>query len=105
MYIGIERTTDCNHPEYKFRKFKSAIAAIKWAENSGDFAWPGAARDDIPPSQQNFHRRFRSVYELPYMFRVKKKELSKMQGTGYYSTSRDEALYSYYLKYRIRDVI
>ena len=98
MYIGIEHTTDSSHPQYKFKKFTSKKKAAEWRKNSGDFAWSGAARNDLPMCQQNFHRRFREVYEMPPFFRVSKKEIKKIQGTGYYTLYYSEALYRYYLK-------
>lgn len=77
MIYGIESTTDLNNPETKIIKFASEAKARRWlAAGSGGFAWPGAARDDLPPSQQNFHRRFRSAYRMPTGWRLLERDIN-----------------------------
>ena len=64
MIYGIEETTDSRFPETKVVKFTSRTRAIAWAKTDQGFAWSGAARNDIPSVQQNWHRRLRAVYEV-----------------------------------------
>ena len=79
MICGIEETTDMNHPETKVVWFTSKVKALQWKQSkSGDYAWSGAADGNLPPTQQNWHRRFRRLYELPKGFRKPTlKEFSK----------------------------
>ena len=105
MFIGIEYTTDDRYRNYKFKKFSSEKSAISWkAAGKLEFAFPGAAREDIPPYQQNFHRKLRAVYQMPYLFRQSKKEISKIRGNGYYMLDYQEALYRYYIKNSVREL-
>lgn len=71
MIYGIEETTDLNHPETVVRKFESLTRARKWAEQSGGLAWGGAADESLPVTQQNWHHRFRDLYEMPPAFNLK----------------------------------
>ncbi len=62
MIYGIEETTDMRYPETKVVKFGSRNRAIAWVKDEQGFAWEGAARNDIPSQQQNWHRRLRWIY-------------------------------------------
>jgi len=84
MIIGIEQTTDMDHQETKIIKLRSEKAAIAWIKKGGGFAWPGAAREDIPSIQRNWHQRLRYAYEMPPGFRISKKEIEKEWCTGDY---------------------
>ena len=64
MIYGIEQTTDVRYPETKVVKFTSRKRALAWVAEDQGFAWSGAARNDIPVSQQNWHRRLRELYEV-----------------------------------------
>ena len=64
MIYGIEETTDSRFPETKVVKFTSRKRAIAWAKTDQGFAWPGAASEDIPIAQRNWHRRLRDIYEV-----------------------------------------
>jgi hypothetical protein len=65
-YIGIEQNTDLKHPETAIRRFRSEREARRWLdEYETRHAFPGAARNDIPPIQQNWHVRLRRVIVTP----------------------------------------
>lgn len=78
LYIGIERSTDLQRPDVKISKFQSRRRAIEWARGGGGFADPGAAREDIRPTLQNWHHRHRYVYEMPPGFRLNRAEVSRL---------------------------
>ena len=76
MFIGIEKNTDVNNPDTKIKKFQTESSAQKWLDSwDTPYAYPGAADESIPASQQNWHRRIRSVVEMPQNFRLSKKEV------------------------------
>lgn len=73
MILGVERTTDVNHPETKIIRLATERRSVKWMSEGGGVAWTGAARADLPVSQQNFHRRLRYVFRMPAGFRLTRK--------------------------------
>lgn len=83
MYIGIEETTDRNHPETKILKFQNEKQAIKWVQETLRFAWSGATDPNLPITQQNFHRRVRELYKMPLNFRINKQELKRRSDRDY----------------------
>lgn len=79
MFYGIEHNTDLRCLDTKVKKFRSKKSAMDWKSGGGGLAFPGAATNDIPVSQQNWHHRIRKVYEMPTGWRPpSKKILSKM---------------------------
>lgn len=82
MIYGIEQTTDARYPETVIRKFTSRKAALQWAKDSGEFAWAGGARSDIPAQEQNWHARLRNIYEMPSGWRppVRKEQQRLLEG-------------------------
>lgn len=73
FYI-IEYNTDNNHPAYKIRQFTTESAAKKfYSKFKVDFAFPGAASEDIRPTMQNWHKRVLSnIYEKPIDLNIKR---------------------------------
>jgi hypothetical protein len=65
MYLGVEETTDRRSPETKIKVFRTEATARKWLSVELGFAWPAAANPALPVTQRNFHRRIRTVYEMP----------------------------------------
>ncbi len=70
MIYGVEQNTDMRHPDTRVYRFTSVRRALAWQNNmnrggEGVFAFPGAASDGLPVSQQNWHRRFRYLFESP----------------------------------------
>jgi len=96
MFYGVEQTTDMRYPETKIVKFRSKTTALKWESKGGGYAWKGAADETLPTTQQNFHRRLRSIYETPKGWRPpSKKELTKMThelSTTTHTVTIEEAL-------------
>lgn len=88
-YIGVEQNTDSKcHQTVIVRLGSSRKRAEEWVGNGDQgFAFPGAARGDIPGSQQNWHRRLRLAYAMPPGYRLPKKEAERMwearQGSVY----------------------
>jgi hypothetical protein len=75
-YIGIEQNTDLKCEQTVIvRLGASRSRAEAWLGNGDQgFAFPGAARSDIPGSQQNWHHRLRNAYVMPPGYRLPKKE-------------------------------
>ena len=96
MIYGIEQTTDLRNRETKVEKFSSMAKAIKWGKRGGAFAWNGASRSDIDPQTQNWHRRLRSIYQMPYGWRppsrTKLDEVVQKSYSSTYYCSRHDAL-------------
>lgn len=71
MIVCIEQTTDSRSPQTKVQTMRSEAAARRWlAAGSDSFAFPGAARGDLPLTQQNWHRRIRTAYVMPPHWRL-----------------------------------
>ena len=102
MFYGVEQTTDQRCPDTKIKKFTSLKQALKWRSNSGGYAWPGAARNDIPGPLRNFHHRLREVYEMPRGWRKpSSKQLNKEaweRSTSMYPRSSNEILASIFFR-------
>lgn len=78
MIYGIDQTTDLRDLDTRIKKFTSKKAALIWKSQSGGYAWVGAADEDIAPSQQNWHRRFRHIYETKNWRPPSKKKLYEL---------------------------
>ena len=97
MIYGVEETTDIRHPETVIVKFRTELQARKWAENSGGFAWSGAATESLPRQSQNWHKRFRRIFLMPYGWRPpSKKKLDKERDRF---QSRESLIARYVWKY------
>jgi len=85
MLYGIERTTDSEHRGTVIVKFSSLKRAQKWREESpGGLAWPDAADDSLPITQQNFHHRYREIYQMPKNWRMPTdRQLDRLRGSNY----------------------
>lgn len=74
-YIGVEQNTDSKYQQTKIVRFGASRArAEAWVAVELGFAFPGAARSDIPGPQQNWHHRLRLAYAMPPGYRLPKKE-------------------------------
>ena len=86
--LGIEETTDMRYPETKLRRFRSVSAALAWLGQDGNYAWSGAASNDLPVCQQNWHRRFRKVYLMPLGWRPDSRQVretvTQHRGSSYH---------------------
>ena len=91
ILLGIEQTTDRRARETKIVRIATPARARRWlAMAPTGFAFPGAADPTLPVSGQNFHKRFREVYEMPPRWRVTKAAVDRLweaQG-GSYSSRR-----------------
>lgn len=77
-YIGVEQNTDLKCQRTVIRRFGARRkAALDWEAEQLGYAFPGAARSDLPGSQQNWHRRLRNVYEMPPGYRLPTKEAER----------------------------
>ncbi len=85
MIVGFERTTDMRHPETVMRKLRNITAARKWIAQGGGYAWPGAADETLPASQQNWHRRFRYAFVMPVGWRWSKRLFRKETAKAHHS--------------------
>ena len=75
-FIGIEESTDMRYPDPTFKRLPTERAALKWlAGGLKGFAYPGAADPNLPMTQQNFHHRIRTAYEMPAGWRLSRKEV------------------------------
>jgi hypothetical protein len=70
MYYVIEYNTDMRHPDPKYHRFtNSHRAKVFQKAYKTRFAFPGAAINSLPVTQQNFHHRLlSSTYEMPKGF-------------------------------------
>jgi hypothetical protein len=92
MIVCIEETTDSRHPETRITTAASVDAAKRWLAGGGGYAWDGAAREDLPPSQQNHHRRLRYAYRMPPGWRMPtKKRIESARGPRPWEDRRSDA--------------
>jgi hypothetical protein len=84
MIVGVEFSTDSRSRHCIIKKFSSLKAAKKWAnsEENGKFEDAGSAKNDLPMTQQNFHKVLRHIHEMPVGWRMpSKKRIQQMKGT------------------------
>lgn len=82
MYYGIEQSTDMRDRRTAVRKFSSLSGLQKWIKNSARFT------HDDPAGANNFHRTFRSGFELDG--RIDKTDpIFKGRGTSAYPLSAE----------------
>lgn len=74
MIYGVEQNTDLRCPNTKIVKFTSIKKAKEWRDKNLGYAFPGAANEDLPVTQQNWHHRIRTIYEMPYGWRFPSKQ-------------------------------
>ncbi len=80
MFYGIEQTTDLRYRETVIRRFRSESTLREWlGQSQGQYAWPGAADERLPASQQNWHRRLRTGYRMPKGWRLKDKDVQRLR--------------------------
>jgi hypothetical protein len=79
-YIGVEQNTDSKCEQTVIVRLGSSRKRAEDWLGTGNlgFAFPGAARSDIPGSQQNWHRRLRNAYAMPAGYHLPKKEAERM---------------------------
>lgn len=89
-FMGIEQNTVMKCPQTVIRAFTSERAAKQWLEEwDSPFAFPGAARNDIPGYQQNWHHRLRTVYRMPAGWRKpSKSQIDRYVQTHFHSSYR-----------------
>lgn len=78
-YIGVEQNTDLKCQQTTIVRLGANRArAQKWVGEDQGYAFPGAARSDIPASQQNWHHRLRLAYAMPAGYRLPTKEAQQI---------------------------
>lgn len=92
-FYGIEENTDMKCPQTKVVRLRSLAAALAFISKPSEYAFPGAADGSLPGSQQNWHHRLRTAYEMPAGWRISKREVDAMhahevRGGSVYRKSR-----------------
>lgn len=92
-YYGIEENTDMKCRQTKVVRLASRRAALAFIARPSEYAFDGAADELLPASQQNWHRRLRTAYEMPAGWRISKREVDAMyerevRGGSVYRRSR-----------------
>lgn len=77
-YYGIEENTDRKHPQTKVVRLRTLAAVHAFLAKPSEHAFRGAATNDIPASQQNWHHRLRDAYEMPAGWRADKREIDEI---------------------------
>lgn len=79
MFIVIKQSTDSRDNNYILQKFSSLKSAEKWIEKQTcGFAYPAAADNSLPVTQQNYHKLICTIYEMPLNWRMpSRKQLEK----------------------------
>lgn len=77
-YVGIEENTDMRYRNTKVVRLSSLAAVKRFLDKPKALAFPGAADESLPGSQQNWHHRIRSAYEMPPGWRVSQREVNEL---------------------------
>lgn len=108
MFIGISQNTDMHYRRTEIHRFRTEKAARAWlADDQQGLAYPAAASGELRVTQQNWHRRIRSAYELPKGFRLNRKAISgRLSGyqSSTYRTSTEDLEASQYSSAAVREL-
>lgn len=66
MIYLVEYCTDSRNRDVTIKKVRTYGGAIKWLKEGNRVAYPAAANKELPSDQQNWHRRVREAYWMPY---------------------------------------
>lgn len=91
MIVGIEQTTDSRWPETKVVRLVGRKRTLAWVSAGGGYAWSGAADEQIPVQQQNWHHRLREAWEMPPGWRMPtRKAIAHVRGSRPWEDRRSD---------------